>query len=570
MRRFSRPPLSRAWAVCLLSAVLAGWPARAADAGVEVLVLYNARLPESKQVAEYYAARRAVPTDQVWGLDLPISETISRPEFTERLQQPLLQRLEKSKLWLLSPATNKLSEPRPGGGEFRRVLEARVRYAVLCYGVPVTILKDPSAIEAGQEKLPPELQRNEAAVDNELANLPRFDIRFPLAGPLANPHYGSTNGSSLGPVNGIFLVTRLDGPSPAIARGLVDKAMEAETNGLWGRAYFDARGLPTNNSYFPGDRWIRGGAEMARRFGFETVLDEQPATFGAGFPLSQVALYAGWYDQSVSGPFTRNSVEFMPGAFAYHLYSFSARTIRSAENSWVGTLLEKGATCTLGAVDEPYLPGTPDIFTFISRLTFFGFSFGEAAYAAQKTLSWQTTAIGDPLYCPFGRNQDELHRELEGRQSPLADWSHLLLANRNLANGAAPAEVIRYLEGVPVGRRKGAVLSEKLGDLYWSQNKFTDALDMWEAALKRNPSPQQKLRLLLTLAERRGFVGPDAKALDLYQRFLKEYPDYPDLPKVYQGLLPVAKRMHRKDLVEKCEAEIKRLSPAAPDGAAKG
>jgi uncharacterized protein (TIGR03790 family) len=112
-------------------------------------------------------------------------------------------------------------------------------------------------VEAGQQKLPPEFQRNEAAVESELANLPRFDIRFPLSGPLPNPHYGTTNGSSLGPTNGLFLVTRLDGPSPAIARGLIDKAIEAETNGLWGRAYFDARGLPTNSSYFTGDYWIR-------------------------------------------------------------------------------------------------------------------------------------------------------------------------------------------------------------------------------------------------------------------------------------------------------------------------
>jgi uncharacterized protein (TIGR03790 family) len=545
---------------------LVGLSVASADPGSEVLVIYNSRLPESKAVAEYYASRRVVPADQVWGLELPLSETLSRAEFNDRMQQPLLRKLEESKLWVLSPPTNKLSEPRPGGGDFRRVLEAKVRYAALCYGVPVRILKDPSLVEAGQEKLPPELRRNEAAVDSELANLPRFDIRFPLAGPLPSPHYGSTNEAMLDPTNGIFLVTRLDGPSPAIARGLVDKAIEAETNGLWGRAYFDARGLPTNSSYLSGDLWIRGAAEVARRFGFETVLDDQPATFSAGFPLSQVALYAGWYDGSPSGPFAQNTVEFVPGAFAYHLYSFSAQTIRSVNNSWVGTFLKQGATCTLGAVDEPYLAGTPDIFTFISRLTFFGFTFGEASYAAQSSLSWQTTCIGDPLYRPFGRNLDELHRELEQRQSPLADWSYLLRANRSAANGGRITQVVNYLEAVPAGRPKTAVLSEKLGDLYWVQNKFTDALDMWEAALKRNPSPQQKIRLLLKLAEKRAVVGPDAKSLEVYRHFLRDYPNYPDLLKVYEGLLVVAKRMNRKDVVEHCEAEIKGLSPATAEG----
>ena len=563
---------SRTAVVALLAAAVIPTRSPGADPGSEVLVIYNSRLPESKQVAEYYAGRRSVPADQVWGLDLPLSESISRVDFNERLQQPLLRRLEASKLWILSPATNKLSEPRPGGGDFRRVLETRVRYAALCYGVPVRIVKDPSLVEEGQQKLPAQFQRNEAAVDSELANLPRFDIHFPLSGPLPNPHYGATNGGShLGPTNGLFLVTRLDGPSADIARGLVDKAIEAETNGLWGRAYFDARGLPTNSSYFIGDYWIRGAAEVARRFGFETVLDDQPVTFSAGYPFSQVALYAGWYDQGVTGPFTQTTVEFVPGAFAYHLYSFSAQSIRSAENSWVGTLLTKGATCTMGAVDEPYLGGTPDILTFVSRLTFFGLSFGEAAYAAQNSLSWQTTCIGDPIYRPFGRNLDELQRQLEQRKSPLVEWSHLLLANRNLAGGARPAQVIGYLEGLPPGHQKAAVLTEKLGDLYWSLNKFTDALGMWEVALKRNPSPQQKVRLILNLAERRGVVGPDAKALELYQRFLKEYPDYPDRLRIYQGLLPIAKRMKKNDVIEKCEAEIKRLSPApAANGATKG
>ncbi len=53
--------------------------------------------------------------------------------------------------------------------------------------------------------------------------------------------------------NGLLLVSRLDGPTPEIASGLVDKAMAAESNGFWGRAYFDARGLQTNNTYYLGD-----------------------------------------------------------------------------------------------------------------------------------------------------------------------------------------------------------------------------------------------------------------------------------------------------------------------------
>src|SRR5205814_2823694 len=138
---------------------------------------------------------------------------------------------------------------------------------------------------------------------------------------------------------GLLMVTRLDGPSASIARGLVDKAMEAETNGVWGRAYIDSRGL-TNGGYKVGDDWMRQAAQAARQAGYETVLDEKPETFSAGYPMSQIALYLGWYDQQVSGPFTRPTVEFMPGALAYHLYSFSAQTIRASNQGWVAVLLQ--------------------------------------------------------------------------------------------------------------------------------------------------------------------------------------------------------------------------------------
>ncbi len=60
-------------------------PLAGADAGATVVVVYNRRMPESKEVAEYYAKRREVPARQVLGFDLPVSETMTRAEFTEQL-----------------------------------------------------------------------------------------------------------------------------------------------------------------------------------------------------------------------------------------------------------------------------------------------------------------------------------------------------------------------------------------------------------------------------------------------------------------------------------------------------
>jgi uncharacterized protein (TIGR03790 family) len=552
-------------AILLHLAALGLGEARAAGGGDEVIVIYNTRVPESKQVAEYYAQRRAVPTNQVLGLDLPTDESMSRQEFLEKLQAPLLKHLEAEKLFTYGPATNRVPNSKPSDAPVRRVVGARVRYAVLCYGVPVKISADPKLVEEGADKLPAELQRNQAAVDSQLACSASSEGRLPWAGPISNPFYAATNAAVLHPTNGLLLVARLDGPSAAIARGLVDKAIDAETNGLWGRAYIDSRGL-TNGGYRLGDDWMRASALVARKSGFETVLDEKEATFSAGFPMSQVALYLGWYDQQVSGPFTNGLVEFMPGAFAYHLYSFSAQHLRSTNNSWTGVLLQLGAACTMGAVDEPYLSFTPDLFMFLSRFVGLGFTFGESAYAGLNSVSWQMTIVGDPLYRPFGQSLEELHKQLVKRSSPLADWSHLLVVNRNLEMGYGVQNMIDYIYTTAQPARS-AVLTEKVGDLYWSQGKMADALDSYEGALKRGPSPMQRLRLLLNLADRRALYGPDEAALAWHETLLKEFPDYADRSRLVRQMLPLAKRLGRTNVVERCEKELLGQSPPAANGA---
>jgi uncharacterized protein (TIGR03790 family) len=483
------------------------------ETGDAVVVVYNSRLPDSKDVAEHYAARRNVPPDQILGLELPTDETMTRADYRDGLQRPLLRFLENNRL-LIYPSANAV---RPSA--------ARIRYVVLCYGIPLRIAEDPTLVEAGTNKMQPELRRNGAAVDSELCTLPTRDPALQLTGPLRNPCYETTNILWLDPTNGVVMVARLDGPTAGIARQLVDKALDAETNGLWGRAYFDLRGL-TNGPYKMGDDWIAAAAEISRRYGFETIVDKRPETFSAAFPMSQIALYAGWYDWNVSGPFTRPKVEFMPGAFAYHLHSFSAKSLRTTTNYWCGPLLAAGATATMGCIDEPYLSGTPNIAVFFSRWLG-GFTFGEAAYACQQTLSWQTTVIGDPLYRPFGQDPRELHEALARRHSKLIEWSHLRVVDRGLNLGFSPDKVIAYLTDKSVPQ-DSAVLTEKLSDIYQMKGDPSSAIAACRRALKFNPTPQQKVRLTLDLAQMLVASGKEGQALSVYESFLKNSPDYPD------------------------------------------
>lgn len=499
--------------------------------GDSAIVIYNSSVEESKATAAHYFTARGVPANNVIGLPLPTGETMTRKEFREQLQEPLLKALTERGLWKLraDATTREFNLTNPPA-----VTESQIRYAILCYGVPLKIARDNSLAEASAEKLPPELRRNEAAVDSELAALPLAAGRHQITSALPNRNYAATNTAALHPTNGILLVARLDSPTAAIARGLVDKALVAERDGLWGRAYFDARGI-RDGGYLTGDEWLRKAAEHVRRFGFETTLDDTAPTFSAGFPLSQVGLYAGWYDGAASGPFARDKVEFLPGAVAYHLHSFSAHTLRSADKNWCGPLLAKGATATMGCVEEPFLAGTPDLSIFFHRLTAAGWTFGEAAYAAQGSLSWQTTIVGDPLYRPFGRHPAELHADLLKRRSPLAAWSHLRVVNLNLAQGTSAAEMVGYLNE-QAETKTSPVLLEKLGDLQLKLEKPELAIEVWDKALASQPTPQQRVRLLFARAEALAKLGREIPSLVAWQELEKLLPPSPELNRVKERL----------------------------------
>jgi uncharacterized protein (TIGR03790 family) len=509
----------------LLMLALVFVPAIAWAGGDEVVVVYNSRLPDSKAVAEHYASVRQVPAKQIFGLALSTNEEISRAEFHDTLQVPLVKKLEANGLWKFSSVTRAATNDQPRR-KVTQVSKSKIRYAVLCFGVPLKIRADPDLHEVVPEKMLAVLRRDEASVDSELAWLPLSRTPFPLTGPLPNWIYGTTNLASLDPTNGILLVARLDGPSAMVAGKLVDKSVQTERDGFWGRAYFDARGLArSDTNYFLGDLWILTAAQIARQLGFETTVDDKPGTFPASFPMSHIAIYCGWYDANMSGPFALPNVEFMPGAFAYHLYSYSANTLRSTTENWCGPLIAKGATCTMGCVYEPYLGYTPNVAFFMEVLAS-GHTFGEAAWAAQPVLSWQTAVIGDPLYRPFGRPLPQLHAELSLAHNPLDEWYYLQLANIALARGAPTAEVSGLLETLDA-TSNSAVLTEKLADLYDAQGKPSSAILTYQNALTLNPSPGQRLRIRLALGEKLRAQARDAEAVENYKKLLAESPEYP-------------------------------------------
>jgi len=479
-------------------------PAAARAGGEEVVVLYNSRVPESKAVAEHYAAARKVPAKQIFRFALTTNEIITRADFTDFLQKPLAENLESAGLWKFGQAKISARGPIPAHLE-ERVVTAKIRYAVLCYGMPLKIAPDSALEEQAGNLAKSELRRNEAAVDSELAWLPLIKQKVSLAGPLANMLYACTNRELLSPTNGLLLVSRLDGPTAEIASNLVDKALVAESNGLWGRAYFDLRNEQTNNAYYLGDSWLRAGADICRQLGFDVEVDTNAETFPEWHPMSHIAIYAGWYDGDVSGPFRLPTVEFMPGAFAYHLHSFSAETLRTLSTHWCGPLLAKGAV---------FLQSLGNSYTF-----------GEAAWTSQLALSWQTTVIGDPLYQPFKMPPADRHARLARTHNPMIEWSFEKLVNLDLARGVRAPQLENFLENLPATTRS-AVLTEKLGEIYDALGKPSSAIIAWQNALKLNPSHQQRIRLRRVLEGKLLAQARKADAIQDDEALLAEAPDY--------------------------------------------
>ena len=553
----------------LVSAAGAESSGRAAEAA-QVAVIYSLRSADSKLVAQHYAEKRGVPSKQVIGLDVPVGENITRPDYERLFQDELIRQFRGRDLVTF---TTDLQPSRPGrpGRVLYQAVSSKIRYLVLCWGLPYRIQQDPNYdpnhLEEVYKNLPAHLQRNEGSVEGELALLP-IAGRTTAWGPVRNPVYGMTNFTVIHPTNGLFMVTRIDGPSPAIAKGLVDKAMIAERDGLNGRAYVDMRGL-TSGSYVLGDVWMTNVATVARRHGFETTVDIQPETFSVAQPFAQVAIYAGWYAGTFDGPFRLPVVEFMPGAIAYHLHSFSAYWVRHPDDNWLGPLLAKGATVTMGCIEEPYLELTPNIGMFLERLADSRANVAEAAITSQAVLSWQTVIVGDPLYRPFGRSAVELETAHRAERNPSLEWDVWRRANLDLLENRPPDAVLRDLTAHP-GAAKSALLAERIARLYSDVGQTRAAAEWGARSLQAGGSPQQRGQLMRLLAGWQAKSDPKA-ALSVLEQFAREFPGHPEILIVLNQELELARSLKRNSDIQRLQSLIRTLTPPPTNSpAAKG
>ena len=313
----------------------------------------------------------------------------------------------------------------------------RIGALVVCRGIPLRIAHDPSLYkEVGHLTEHAEMRTNQGAVDSELSLLAQTD--YPINASIPNPLFRNDHPTDYA-LSQVVKVSRLDAPAAADALHLVDLAVEAERNGLLGRAYVDIAGPHEN-----GDHWLESSASQIRTLGYDLTVGHGPSTFAATSRIDAPALYLGWYTEDLNGPFRLPGFRFPPGAIAVHMHSFSAHTLRSATEGWCGPLLARGATATTGNVFEPYLEylHRPDFFmAALAR----GDDLVDAAYYALPVLSWQSILVGDPLYRPFKVPLSEQAGKLASLPPQLAGYAVIRQMNLLDADG-------RQTEAIAAGK----------------------------------------------------------------------------------------------------------------------
>lgn len=387
----------------------------------EILIIANKRNPHSIPLAAYYMRQRSIPQENLLITDITDREECSRAAYEEKVRAPLRLFLENRKA------------------------EQRIRCLLLMYGMPLRILPPLPFPETGKnagkdeidalfgsnsddveeivkniifgrkenagkgmlDRIKQEFYRQEqkndeqASLDSELTLL--FQDNYPLRGWIENPFYRGRKSRSPVPKENVIMVSRLDGPSPETVRRITDDSITAETAGLKGRAYFDAR-WP-----HPGRKAVRGGyrlydrslhrsADLLEKQGRMPVIRNDAAALFQKGECPDAALYCGWYSL---GKYV-DAFRWKPGSVGYHIASSECSTLKKEGSQvWCRRMLEEGIAATIGPVGEPYVGAFPLPEIFFSFLTQGYLGLAESYFLSLPYLSWKMVLIGDPLYRPF-------------------------------------------------------------------------------------------------------------------------------------------------------------------------
>lgn len=401
----------------LFAALLLLPPQAEALQPAEILVVANSAVSGSIDLAKYYMKQRGIPKENLVRIKTTPKEFCSRDVYNDEIAEPIRKFLKK------------------------KADAASIRCLVTMYGVPLRI--NPHAwtpqgkreleglqkeradfqqqqlanLADGQVPQADNLQLRISSLDRSIARLNKKDDRaavdseltlllreaYPIESWIANPYFmGYQQQPAAVSKQDVLFVARLDAPSEKIVRRMIDDSLAAETSGLQGTAYIDARWPKKDknkpNVYEIYDRSLHRAVEkIAARRAMPVVLNDQQGLFQAG-EAPDAALYCGWY--SVNRYV--DAFDWKPGAVGYHIASGECGTLKPGSGKgWCKGMLEDGVAATLGPVGEPYLNAFPPPELFFSLLVDGYYTLAEVYFLSLPHLSWQMVLVGDPLYRPF-------------------------------------------------------------------------------------------------------------------------------------------------------------------------
>ncbi len=505
-----------AWLACAGTAMAAeASPQSTAVAyAARTLVLYNSTQPKSRELAEYYADKRGIPAKNLVGLKCSIKETITRADYNATIAEPLRNHFTEQGWWTLEQK-----------GENKISTKVVHRIFAIMQGVPMRIDEQP---EYGPEDpktkeravvAPAVGKANAASVDSELAIFGVVD--HPIAGPLNNAFYDKSAPFLTQSLAPFFIVSRIDGPSYEIAQRLIDDALAVEKTGLLGKVYIDLA-QKNDPGYKEGEDWLLGSAKTFGASGFPLIVDARPDRFLLNFPMTDAAVYLGWYVQVPDGPFLNPKFKFKRGAIACHLHSWSATTIRVTNDGWAGLLLSQGACGVFGNVYEPFL-GLTVHFDKLSDRLLRGFCLAEAASMATPGCSWMNVVIGDPLYRPFAADLDA------GTSDPEYRLLRQTVRDAPPAPGGNPT-LFSKLEKAAAAKQSG-IIYESLSQIAMgtTPTEHDRIFKYLTAASEHYPGAADRIRILLQRTEFMAGISQKDKAIKLLKAGLTEYSKEPEV-----------------------------------------
>ena len=407
----------------------------ASSLALRTLVVYNANNSDSVSVANYYIAKRNIPVQNLCPITPPTTDVLTWDQYVSSVKVPVQNCLNA-------------------------IGAARILYIVFTYQTPYDVIGSTSPLTYALDQYVADIWDVYSSQDffpyPYLTQLQPYYADSQSQGNVYQPFlsFSAWRSQIFGKL--IYSVWRLDGASADLAKGLVDKALAAESSGLSGQACLDRRygdisGVD-DSDYGEGDWDLHQAATFSRLAGFQVVEDSNPQEFGTppAPDCPGAALYSGWYSyNNYNDAFTWNT-----GAIGFHLDSASALNPRGGTN-WSANAIIKGITVTTGAVNEPELQGlVRPGGTF--RDLFQGANLGDAFLRNTRWLKWMILNIGDPLYRPFPKGLQNFN--------PPPPQASLGLSPRYILNASTSTGTVTLAQAAPPG---GTVvnLSSNWGDL---------------------------------------------------------------------------------------------------------